>query len=436
MRGKYIGLALLAAGFVAGILVAPGFRKAVTGAGGSEAPPDARNERERTERSGADGAATASGPIGGLLDKAFSEQSEIRANRHLMQALSQHRKETAPAFAAYFTAIPFSTGHFNHWRLFFSSWGTFDGPAALAYIRNRFDQPALQREFYYSVLKSWNREMPGEALRDAGDFLVATPGTAGDLAKEFVRDLMVSDPKNGISQMVRLSDPEAVMEMAGHQLAQLTKKDVRTALERLSGAEGESKLFLTGQLLAAWSETDPVGAANWLAENGFPVISPGDLNVVAANYVKVNAAAAFKWVNALPDTLFSEQLLEMTSAAWTKIDPAGATAWLSKLKPAPEYDPVVVALVQTIAGENPAGALAAANAKIHDAAKAQETFFSLAMEWKEKQPEEFAKWLAETNLVAAEQKGRLRNREFHADAESGQASVPARPQERISNGRE
>ena len=436
MKGKHMGFVLLAAGFIAGFLVAPGFREVTPESGGNKALPDVRNGMRRTDRSEPGGATTSNAPIGSLLDKAFSEQSEIRATRHLMQALSQHRKETAPSFAAYFTAIPFSNSYFSHWRLFFSSWGTFDGPAALAYIRKRFDQPALQREFYYSVLKSWNHEMPDEALRGAGEFLVATPGTAGELATEFVRDLMESDPQKGISQMVRLNDSEAVMAMAGQQLALLAKKDLRSALERLSGAEGEPKLFLTGQLLTAWSETDPVGAGNWLAQQGHPVISPGDLNAIAANYVKVDAAAAFTWVNNLPDSLFSEQLVERTSAAWSERDPAGATAWLSKLKPGPEYDSVVVALVRTIAGENPAEALAASTSKIHDAAKAQETFFNLATEWKEKSPEEFANWLEDTKLLESEQKSRLRNREFHADAADGQADVPAGPGESPNDGRQ
>ena len=437
MKRKYIGGALLLTGFVVGFLIPrPGFGDAASN-DSPDANPAVANARLRSERSNsAEENPGTTEPIGTLLDKAFSEQSEIRATRQLMSALAQHRKETAPTFASYFSSIRFSKTDFNHWRLFFSSWGTFDGPAALAYIRKRFDQPALQKEFYYSVLKSWGREIPrGDMLLSAGNFLVTTPGTGADLAMEFVRELMAKDPEQGMALMVRLSDPEAVMEMAGAQLMKQAKKDMRTALERLSGAEGEEKLFLTGRLLNAWSETDPIAAAAWLAEQGYPVISPGDLNAIAANYVKSNPAAAFAWVNGLPDTLFSESLLEKSATAWSESDPASANAWLAALKPATELDPVVIAMTHVIADTSPETALETANNLVFDKAKGQETFFELAMEWKENKPEDFAKWLEDTSLLASEQKKRLTQREYHIDApEAPAAGRPA--QTRLYDGRE
>ncbi len=88
-----------------------------------------------------------------------------------------------------------------------------------------------------------------------------------------------------------------------------------------------------------------------------------------------------------------------------------------------------------MATTSPAGALNAANTLVHDPAKSQELFFSLAMEWKQQQPADFASWLQDTSLVSSPQKQRLLNREFHADRET---PVPA-PQATgagLINGRE
>lgn len=436
MKRKSIGFVLLIAGFLAGYQVSRFSRNSSLESGRNETAQETRRGTRSAEVTGSapGDPAASSAPIGSLLDKAFSERSEIRATRLLMDALSQHRKESADVFAAYFSSIPFSKSHFNHWRLFFSSWGTFDGPAALAYIQKRFDQAALQREFYYSVMKSWNHGLPRDALDGAGEFLLSTPGPVGDLATEYVRDLLASDPDKAIMQMVRLSDPESVMEMAGEKIASLARKDVHAALKWLDSVKGDSKSFLTGRVLATWSGADPVGAATWLARQGYPMISVNDLGAIAANYVKTDVTAAFEWIHSLPDSHFSAQVLETTTTAWTKNDPVGATKWLANHNPASEYDPVVTAIVRTIARGNPAEALEASS-KIHDAAKAQETFFQVAMDWKEKQPVDFMNWLQDSNLITSEQKIRLQNREFHAAAMSGGNPAPV-VREATTDGRE
>jgi len=374
-----------------------------------------------------------SAPLGGLLDQAFAEPSEYKGTRCLMTALGRHRPETAAEFAAYFSVRPFSRDRVQHWRLFFSSWGTFDGPGALAFIQKRFDQPELRRVFYVSVLKSW--EQGGEdRLAEAGDLLVATPGAAGDLAKEFVTNLLARDRAKGIEGMIRLSDPEAVMEMAGLQLMELAKANLNVALERLGQVQGEAKPYLTGQLLNAWSLSDPKRAAEWFAAQGHPAISSGDLNAMAANYVKVDPTAAFAWINGLPDGLYGESLLRQAAEAWAKVDPAGTRTWLAQQRPTAELDPVVIALVRNLSKENPAGALETANALIYDAAKSQETFFGLAMEWKAKSPAAFESWLKSTSLVNSPQKERLLHREFHGDEAAG-ASAKTVPTVQTQDGR-
>lgn len=437
MKRGYTNVILLVLGLLAGI-AASKFIPSRTGGGNApstKTPISLHDTRKQREANTLGDEAKGIQSIGALLDRAFSEQSEIRATRHLMAALAQHNKESAPAFASYFSSLPFSKTRFHHWRLFFSSWGTFDGPAALAFIRKRFAQPALQKEFYHSVLKSWDREIPGDALRGAGDFLVATPGATGDLAQEFVRDLMASDREKGLSQMVRLSDPEAVLEMAGAQLGKQAAKDIRTALERLSGTEGEERLFLAGALLGVWSETDPNAAAAWLASEGYPAISRTDLNLIAGNYVKKDPAAAFAWVNGLPESLFSEDLVGNTAKAWAGSDPVAANSWLAAHKPAVEFDPVVIAIAQTFSTKHPADSLVAASTLIHDPAKSQETFFGMAMEWQRKSPAEFSSWIKETTLLRPEQKQRLLQREFHADNPST-GSSPTPPQQPLSDGRQ
>jgi len=368
--------------------------------------------------------ADASAPLGGLLDQAFAEPSEYKGIRYLMAALGRHRRETAPEFAAYFSALPFSRDRVQHWRLFFSSWGTFDGPGALAFIQKRFEQPELRQVFYVSVLKSWEQGADGDRLAEAGDLLVTTPGTVGDLAKEYVSNLLAKDRTKGIERMIRLNDPESVMEMAGLQLMELAKTNLGVALERLGQVQGEAKPFLTGQLLHAWSLSDPRRAVEWFAGQGHPAISPGDLNAMAANYVKVDPTAAFAWINGLPDALYGESLLRQAAEAWSKVDPAATRTWLAEQRPTAELDPVVEALVQNFSKENPAGALETVNALIYDPAKSQEVFFELAMEWKAKNPAAFASWLESTKLVNSPQKQRLLQREFHGDGANG---APVKP---------
>lgn len=432
MAARHIGLVFLAVGFSAGLLVPRGMGFGISK--GSEAKEESRGRlvtergvgEPRTEiAAGGDESA----PLGGLLDQAFAESSEYKGIRCLVTALGRHRRETAPQFAAYFSARPFSRDRLQHWRLFFSSWGTFDGPGALEFIRKHFEQPELRRVFYVSVLKSWGQGSDGGRLAEAGDLLIATPGAAGDLAKEFVNNLLARDRAKGIEALIQLSDPEAVMEMGGLQLMELAKANLGVALERLGQVEGEAKLFLTGQLLNAWSLSDPRRAAEWFAGQGHPAISPGDLNAMAANYVKADPAAAFAWINGLPDTLYSESLLRQAAAAWAAADPAATRAWLAQQKPTAELDPVVMALVQNLSKENPTAALEAASTLIFDPVKSQEAFFGLAMEWKEKSPAAFASWLQSTTLVNSPQKQRLLSREFHGDGAAGNptGSAPAAP---------
>jgi|GEM_PF-3804329 len=430
MAARYVVLVFLAVGFFAGLLVPRGVSSGLTtGAdekeGGAERLTPERRSGE--SRPGVSTAVDESAPLGGLLDQAFAEASEYRGTRCLIAALGRHRRETASQFAAYFTARPFSRDRVQHWRLFFSSWGTFDGPSALAFIQKRFDQPELRQVFYVSVLKSWEQGAYGDSLAEAGDLLVATPGAAGDLAKEFVNNLLARDRAKGIERMIRLSDPEAVMEMAGLQLMELAKSNLGVALERLGQVQGEAKPFLTGQLLNAWSASDPGKAAEWFAGQGYPAISPGDLSAMAANYVKVDPTAAFAWINGLPEAHYSESLLRQAAEAWAKVDPAASRTWLAQQRPAAELDPVVVALVQNLSKENPAGALQAANTLIYDPAKSQETFFGMAMEWKEKSPAAFASWLESTSLVDSPQKQRLLKREFHGDGAAGAPAGSALP---------
>jgi len=426
MAARYVGWVFLGVGFFAGLLVPRGVTSGI--AGGSAAKESERLAAEhradglRTETGvGAD----ASAPLGGLLDQAFAESSEYRGTRCLMAALGRHRRETASEFAAYFSALPFSRDRVQHWRLFFSSWGTFDGPGALAFIQKRFEQPELRQVFYVSVLKSWEQGADGDRLAQASDLLVATSGSVGDLAKEYVNNLLAKDRAKGIERMIRLNDPEAVMEMAGLQLMELAKTNLGVALERLGQVQGEAKPFLTGQLLNAWSLSDPKRAAEWFAGQGHPAISPGDLNAMAANYVKVDPTAAFAWINGLPDALYGESLLRQAAEAWAKVEPAATKTWLSEQRPTAELDPVVEALVQNLSKENPAGALETANALIYDPAKSQEVFFKLAMEWKSKSPQAFASWLQSTKLVNSPQKQRLLQREFHGDGATGTPTRPA-----------
>lgn len=428
MAARYVGLVFLAVGFFAGLLMPRVVSFGISRSSGDErtsgsSVAERRSSESRTEEGiGGDESA----PLGGLLDQAFAESSEYKGTRCLITALGRHRRETEQ-FAAYFSALPFSRDRLQHWRLFFSSWGTFDGPAALAFIRKRFDQPELRRVFYVSVLKSWEQGANGDRLAEAGDLLVATPGVAGDLAKEFVNNLLARDRAKGIERMIQLGDPEAVMEMAGLQLMDLAKGNLGVALERLGQVQEEAKPYLTGQLLNAWSLSDPKRAAEWFAAQGHPAISPGDLNAMAANYVKVDPTAAFAWINNLPDSLYGESLLRQAAAAWAKVDPAATRTWLAQQRPAAELDPVVIALVQNLSKENPASALETASTLIYDPAKSQEAFFGLAMEWKAKSPAAFANWLQSTKLVDSPQKQRLLNREFHGDGAAGMSagSVPA-----------
>lgn len=428
MAARYVGLVFLGVGFFAGLLVPRSVSSGIA-IGSGERESERLESELRAGRSRAETGAGAdeSAPLGGLLDQAFAESSEYKGIRCLIAALRRHRRETAPEFAAYFSALPFSRDRVQHWRLFFSSWGTFDGPSALAFIQKRFDQPELRQMFYVSVLKSWEQGADGDRLAGAGDLLVATPGSVGDLAKEYVSNLLAKDRAKGIERMIRLSDPEAVMEMAGLQLMELTKTNLGVALERLGQVQGEAKPYLTGQLLNAWSLSDPKRAVEWFAGQGHPAISPHDLNAMAANYVKVDPTAAFAWINGLPDALYGESLLRQAAEAWAKVEPAATKTWLAEQRPTAELDPVVEALVRNFAKENPAGALETANALIYDAAKSQEVFFELAMEWKTKSPEAFASWLKSTKLVNSPQKQRLLQREFHGDGatETSAGSVPA-----------
>ena len=436
MTARYVGVVFLAVGFFAGLLVPRGANSDISRDSGDRDEPGRLVTERRTSEPRMEGGAGVdeSAPLGGLLDQAFAESSEYKGTRCLITALGRHRRETAPQFAAYFSALPFSRDRIQHWRLFFSSWGTFDGPGALAFIRKRFDQPELRRMFYVSVLKSWEQGGDGDRLAEAGDLLVATPGATGDLAKEFVSNLLARDRAKGIARMIQLSDPEAVMEMAGLQLMELAKANLGVALERLGQVQGEAKPYLTGQLLNAWSLSDPKRAAEWFAGQGHPAISPGDLNAMAANYVKVDPTAAFAWINGLPDALYSESLLQQAAAAWAKAEPAATRTWLAQQRPTAELDPVVMALVQNLAKENPASALETASTLIYDPAKSQEAFFGLAMEWKAKSPAAFASWLESTKLVNSPQKQRLLNREFHGDGAAG-TSTGAAPAPASQDGR-
>jgi len=371
------------------------------------------------------------GPIGSLLNSAFTEQSEIRATRHFMGALNQHNRENSKKFESYFSAHPFRKHHFHFWRLFFSSWGSFDPAGAIAYIQGRFEQLPLRQEFYLSVLRSWHRESPEEALASAGKILLPEGETHHQLALSYLEAVMKEDVALALRGMVRLTDHEAVLEMAGLQLKELAKGDIQSALAQLSASapeKGETQNFLTGQLLSIWATKDPVAATKWLADNGFPQISPGDLQEMMAQYVKKDPSAAFEWLNSLPDNLFNEDLLSSSARAWAATDPSGIRDWLSSHQPSKESDPVVSSLAQTLASTDPRAALSTASKYIHDPVTGQETFYHIAQEWQQKEPEAFEEWLHNTPDVSPAQKQRLLTREFHGNNAAPSTTTPPIPQ--------
>ncbi len=362
-----------------------------------------------------------------LLSSSFAESAEYESIQQLMAALVRHKPETSKDFATYFKSITFQKKHLPHWRLFFSSWGRFDAPAAIAFVQSQFSQNPVRLTFIHTILKSWHGEDPVEALAQSGSLLLIGENPHHELALEHLRQLMTTNPELALKQMVMLSDPEAVMTMAGEELQRLAQTDIQGALSQLNGTEGEAKSYLTGQLLSTWSEKDPKAAVNWLQKNGFPQISPGDLQQLVANYVKLDPSAAFQWLNTLPDSHFNEELLGSSARAWAEKDPSGIQSWLKEHQPTAESDPVVIALAQSLRKQNPAQALTAASSLIHDPGKSQETFFEIAMEWQKAEPAQFSNWLENTNLIKPTHKQRLLAHEFHGEATTPQPAQTANP---------
>jgi len=368
------------------------------------------------------------------LLQAFSETSEIAAMRALLTALDRHHPETAAEFAGFFKQHPYKQQHATYWKLFFSSWGSFDPSAAVAFAQVRFKEATRANFFIASILRSSVDQDIEGTLDIARSILPKGTGNHGELALEALEKLITHDPALATRGLAQLSDPEMVMELAGNRITELSKEDLPGALAQWDSTEGEARAFLLGKIASALAETDPIAAADLITGNGHPSIAANDLASIASQYMAKDPVSAFEWIAKIPKEKFSENLLEASVSAWALADLSGARQWLATHEPAPEFDSTIAAISKTIAKTDPALGIESSAQLIHDAARSEETLFHLAMGWQEESPTEFSQWLQNTPLIPDHQKSRLAARELHV---APPATTPLSPAIKTSldNGR-
>lgn len=355
---------------------------------------------------------TASEDVTSLLTQAFDETREIRSMTLFMTAMAVLNAETLPTFRNFFSNRSLKTAQLPYWKIFYSAWGEFDGAGAIAHIKQRFDDGNVQRLFFTSVAKTWKDHDPDGSIQFVATFLPADGSINGQLALDFINDLAKTDIEQAIAYGLHLNDPEFVMELTGERIKNLLKKDFSAAINALETLEGENRTFAIAQFISEWSTTEPAKAANWLSENSSSEMDLKTLSAIAANYVKTDPVAAMDWVYSLPKNASSAQLLANTVSAWTSMDPDGVAAWLSSSGSYKELDPAIVAYAANLASSSPSTALEEWVPRIMDQHQSDQTLYELAMQWYQRDPDEFANWIANTETLGPIQKERMLAREY------------------------
>ncbi|MDF1860527.1 MAG: hypothetical protein P1U87_09950 [Verrucomicrobiales bacterium] len=256
-------------------------------------------------------------------------------------------------------------------------WAEADPEAAGDWFLENTDGTMLE-DAVWEVLEAWGRKDPetafqwSERLDDytrsevlfglAEGWGAVDPVAAAEAGMSMSPDLRY-DFLTSVATQWAGSDPEALGAWAGSLLSEELRAGVLSEMglswarldPEAAAAYGNSlenegdRRFLQEGIAIGWSEHDPVGAIEWA------VSTVTDREVLA---------------EMMGDIVFN----------WSTLDPSGTAEWLESKAPGDEKDTVLALFSDSIAGDNPAAAVAWAN-EISDPAARGNQLREMLLDW-------------------------------------------------------
>ncbi len=314
-------------------------------------------------------------PIGEWLKKLLAQEDDIVRTTGFMRLL-ETLDTPEKIKAALEVAVPNGGGRggwgrgMREYSMLLQKWTQLDPKSAANYAKNAkgFEDRFIATS---SVLKTWARSNPEEALAWAQANAPATTANEGDQGGRW----------GGEGNLA-----------VNSVITQLAHTNINRALEVAStqptGRHSRLADSLVSELITQRGLEESRSAVSSLPAGSFRDSATAEL---AGRLAAKNAPETASWVMSLPQGEGRTRALSEVIDQWAKSDPATAGAYLTQLPATPENDPAKRSFAYNILSKDPEGAMAWAGS-ISDPDQRTRTVDSLARNWSRQDPKAAQAW--------------------------------------------
>jgi hypothetical protein len=247
------------------------------------------------------------------------------------------------------------------YSLLLGQWAETDGPAALAYAREKIkDQGPFSMGATMSVVSTWSRRDPDGAwkwyleARDRGER--GPMGGMETFLPSIFAGLVATNVDAAFAKLSTLQEHERQSAANGLSMAAMDPSLRRSLLDRASGLPEETRKMVYRNVLQSWSMMDGEGAMTWIetlpqAERQ-ELVSQAGFGFMMSDPEK---GAEILLRNASPES--KKTTYQTIVSQWVGRAPQAAGEWLSKQPPGPELDGARSSFSMGVMNRDPAAAM-------------------------------------------------------------------------------
>ena len=279
------------------------------------------------------------------------------------------------------------------------AWGYYDGPAAIR-VAEAVENPETMARLQQNAMEGWLR---GGDKKGYSAYIANFP----DMKRR--------------GRLYFLLAGEIVMS-EGNEAA------MRWAEALPDDMPNQLKPSVFGNVARMVASEDPLRAAEWFLEHGARPYSKGALPGIALRWVQLHdRPAAFEWLLATDRDATHEGEVDDAIAqgfrSWMQLDSEAAQAWLLTQLPNPALDPAVYEALRHLLPKDPGASMLWVQ-RLDDEEKRRSQLVRVGIRWRDKDPEGFTDWLAESDLPEEiRQKIEAAPREARRKAKPGPAAA-------------
>lgn len=288
----------------------------------------------------------------------------------------------------------------------FEEWVRSDAVGAFSHTAKIADI-WLRRELSGRMIGWWAESSPEEAWEFAGKNLT------GDLPWDAREKAIIAMGRADAGKVLSFfeshgeSDLGRGMMFAGMVLGELYERGHSAVLmpwvENLP--EGRLKDQAVGRIIEKWALYEPEKAKEWMERNAQSEGLQSAREALAEAWVKVNPAAALKWIDSMGDGGRKGELYTRAIGRWIDADINAAGEWLATQTPSSTLDGAFERYAFKVMGQNPADTMPWAES-IADEVMRQRTMERVAMVWSRRDPQGLQDYVAR-GAFSEEEKRRL-----------------------------